>query len=42
MGMIRQCSRCCKLEYKNKEAASSGNLKHDKFDQSRCVSAEFN
>ena len=22
MGIIKQCSRCCKLEYKNKEVAS--------------------
>ena len=47
--MIRQCSRCYKPEYKNKEAVGSGNSKHARFDWSRfwfnwlrCVFVEFN
>ena len=40
--MIRQWSRCYKSKYKNKEAVGLGNSKYAKFDQLRCISAEFN
>ena len=33
--MIRQCSKCCMSEHKNKEATGSENSKHVRFDQLR-------
>ena len=42
IGYFRQCSRCCKLEYKKKEATSSENLKHAMLDRLRHGSTDFN